>query len=374
MLRYLPRFDWPLLIATLLLFGTGWLALYSLSSSAPTLSGTIFMRQGIYALVGLGLFLFFFTTDYRHVARWSSSLYFITLAVLAAVLIIGSTVRGTAGWIDLGWFQVQPVEMAKFILIVFLASFLSRKRDTLGEGTGLLVSLTLVGVMVFLVLRQPDLGSALVLLAIWVGMLFLSGLNSRYVGWLTASGLILVMFGWAFLQPYQRDRILTFFDPASDPQGSGYNVLQAIVAVGSGGVFGKGIGHGSQSQLNFLPERHTDFIFAVIGEELGFLGILFLLLMYALLFFRLFLIATRSGDNLGYLCVGGVGIMFLAQVLVNIGMNMGLLPVTGIPLPFVSYGGSSLTATLASLGLVFNVAARSREENPFLSMPSRRTA
>lgn len=368
MLRRLLHFDWPLLVSVVLLYGVSLLALYSLSSGSVGLAGTVFMRQALYGAAGLVLFFFFFTTDYRHIARWSSAAYFVALVILAAVLVIGSTVRGTAGWLDFGWFQIQPVEMAKLVLIIFLASFLSRKKDSLGELNSLMVSLVLSGTMVFFVLRQPDLGSALVLIAIWAGMLFLGGLNLRHASILAVAGIGFVLVGWAFLQPYQRDRIATFFDPQSDPQGSGYNVLQALVAVGSGGVFGKGVGHGSQSQLNFLPERHTDFIFAVIGEELGFLGILFVLSMYALLFWRLFAIAMRAGDNFGYLFVGGVGIMLLVQVLVNVGMNMGLLPVTGIPLPLVSYGGSSLTTTLASLGMVFNIAVRGREETPFLAV------
>ncbi len=270
--------------------------------------------------------------------------------------------RGTAGWLHFGFFQVQPVEMAKLTLIIFLASFISKKKTELGEIVRIIVSFVLVFVLVVLVLKQPDLGSALVLSGIWAGMLFVSGIRIKHLILLLVVGMTVIGSSWFFLAPYQKDRVLTVLEPQADPKGSGYNVMQAIVAVGSGGLNGKGIGHGSQSQLNFLPEKHTDFIFSVIAEELGLFGSFLVLFLYGVILYRLKCIALSSQDNFGYLLTVGVMIMLFVQMLVNIGMNIGILPVTGIPLPLLSYGGSSLVTVLAALGLVSGVYMRRRSK------------
>jgi rod shape determining protein RodA len=230
----------------------------------------------------------------------------------------------------------------------------------LGEWTRVVASLVLSAVVIFLVLRQPDLGSSLVLAAIWAGMISVSGLRLKHFLVLGALGSLLVAGSWFTLAPYQKDRLETFLHPESDPQGSGYNVLQAMVAVGSGGIMGKGIGHGSQSQLSFLPEKHTDFIYAVIAEELGLFGAFFILLLYLGLLYRIKQIGARAGDNFGYLLSVGVLIMLFAQMFVNLGMCVGLLPVTGLPAPLLSYGGSSLVSVSFSLGLLLSVYQRRR--------------
>lgn len=365
--RQLSRFDWLLLAATFFLLGTGLLALYSFSA---TLSGnSFFIRQSIFALIGIASMLFVATLDYRHIARWSTPLYFSTLLILLLILFIGEPVRGTVGWLSFGVFQIQPVEFAKLVLIIFLASFISKKHSELGEWTRLIASLFLSASMIFLVLRQPDLGSSLVLGFIWLSMILVSGIRWKHFLVLSLLGILLMAGSWFLLAPYQKDRIENFWNPALDPQGSGYNVLQSIIAVGSGGFSGKGIGHGSQSELNFLPEKRTDFIFAVIAEELGLTGGILLILVYAFFLYRVKRIGDLAPDNTGYLIAVGILSMFFFQIAVNIGMNMGLLPVTGLPAPLLSYGGSSLLSVFLALGLLFSIYRfRRQKEDTLVSL------
>ncbi|HBP00935.1 MAG TPA: rod shape-determining protein RodA [Candidatus Moranbacteria bacterium] len=285
-------------------------------------------------------------------------MYFATLFVLLSVLIFGTTVRGTSGWIGLGAFRIQPVEISKIALIIFLASFISQKRMELGETGRLVASFILTSIMLILVIKQPDFGSSMVLLSIWVGMTLVSGISRKLMLTIVFFAAIFSFVGWFQLAPYQKDRIMSFVDPTRDPMGAGYNVKQSIVAVGSGGLTGKGIGHGSQSQLNFLPEKHTDFIFASIAEELGFLGSTFVIALFGTVFYRIRRIAQTAPDNFGYLVAVGVLVMFFVQSFINIGMNMGIVPVTGIPLPFLSYGGSSLISVFAAVGILLNIYSR----------------
>ena len=345
--------DWLLLAAVGLLLSMSMLALYSFSESV---SGNVYFgKQLLFAGVGVALMFFIGALDYRHFARMSTFLYFLTLAVLSLVLVIGEPVRGTVGWLSFFGFQVQPVEFAKLVLIIFLASFISQKRSELSEWARLIASLFLVAFMILLVLKQPDLGSSLVLMFIWGSMILVSGIRLKHFVVLTLLGGLLLTLGWILLADYQRARLETFINPELDPRGAGYNVLQSMVAVGSGGVWGKGIGHGSQSQLNFLPEKHTDFIYAVITEELGLVGGSLILFLYALLLYRIERIAKRARDNTGYLIAVGLFAYFLVQILINVGMNMGLLPVTGLPAPFVSYGGSSLLASCIGVGILLSI-------------------
>lgn len=355
MVRFFIKFDWVLVAAVTLLLGIGILALSSLSFPDGT---NYFSKQVLFASLGfLGMFILA-SVDYRHVQPYSTPLYFLALTSLVGVLVFGATIRGTAGWISLGAFQIQPVEFVKLALIIFLASFISKKKSELGEWTRVIASLLLSSLLIFLVMRQPDLGSSLVLAAIWAGMLLASGLRTKHVIVLALLGSLLAFGGWFALAEYQKQRIHTFLEPELDPQGSGYNVLQAIVAVGSGGLTGKGVGHGSQSQLNFLPERHTDFIFAVIAEELGLVGAFFVIGVYAVLLYRIKRIGDAAADNFGYLIAVGILVMFGTQITVNIGMNIGLLPVTGLPAPLLSYGGSSLLSVMLACGLLLGIHAQ----------------
>lgn len=364
--NFTQNFDWLLLSAMMLILSMGMLALYSFSE---TVTGNVYFgKQLLFALLGIGSMLFMASLDYRHIARLSTVLYFVTLLSLILVLLIGQPVRGTVGWISLFGFQIQPVEFAKLTLIIFLASFISKKRTELGEWTRLIASLFLVAIMIVLVLKQPDLGSSLVLLFIWGSMILVSGIRLKHFIVLALLGGVLLGVGWTVLAQYQKDRIETFIHPELDPKGAGYNVLQAMVAVGSGGFTGKGIGHGSQSQLNFLPEKHTDFIFAVLAEELGLLGAGVILFLYGLMLYRIERIALRAQDNAGYLIAVGIFSLFFIQIVINVGMNMGLLPVTGLPAPFLSYGGSSLLTSCIAIGLLLSIF-RLRGERGGLTLP-----
>ena len=354
------RFDWVLFSATLLLMGISGLILYSFSLNGGT---NYFLKQSLFSAIGLGAMFLVSFMDYRHIERASTPLYFVTLTILTVLLLVGSTIRGTSGWLSVGIFQVQPVEFAKVVLILFLSSFIRKKTTELGEWTRIIASLFLSAAMVFLVLRQPDLGSSLVLVAIWLGMIVVAGVRFSHMVTLAVLGSTLMFASWFLLAPYQKDRIDTFLHPERDPKGSGYNVLQSMVAVGSGGVFGKGIGNGSQSQLSFLPEKHTDFIYAVVTEELGLVGGWLVLVLYGVILYRIYRIATLARDNAGYLLSVGVFILFVTHIAINIGMNIGVLPVTGLPAPLLSYGGSSLLAFCVTLGLLQSVYRHQRDNS-----------
>jgi rod shape determining protein RodA len=259
------------------------------------------------------------------------------------------------------------VEIAKLALIIFLASFISKKKTELGGAVRLVASFILTGIMVFLVIKQPDLGSAMILAGIWIGMMLFSGINKKHFIVLALIGAVATSASWFFLADYQKNRMLNLVNPEVDPRGSGYNALQSLIAVGSGGMTGLGIGHGSQSQLNFLPEKHTDFIFAVVTEELGLVGSIIVLLLYAAMFYRIKKIAEKTPDNFGYLLSAGVMTMLFIQVVINIGMNIKFMPIAGIPLPFLSYGGSSLITSFIALGILLNInmkESRPRMINP----------
>lgn len=369
MLRIFFKFDWIVIAAIALLLGVSLLALYSLSVVA---NADYFFKQSIFVVFGLMVMFITAFSDYRHIEKYSTTLYFMTFLILGGVLLFGTTIRGTAGWISFGFFQVQPVEITKVTLIIFLASFISQKKSELGEWSRVIASLILSSILIFLVLKQPDLGSSLVLAAIWGGMILASGLRMKHLIVLGIMGGALVSGSWLVLEEYQKDRINTFIHPELDPRGSGYNVLQAIVAVGSGGLTGKGIGNGSQSQLNFLPEKHTDFIFAVIAEELGLIGAFFIIILYAVLLYRMKRIGEIASDNFGYLLAVGILVMFFTQITVNLGMNIGLLPVTGLPAPLISYGGSSLLSLLFAVGLLLSVYQRAKViDGPRISLEKR---
>ena len=360
MINKLLKIDWILLLSTLLLLGISLAVLYSISTGVPNEGGlSIFWRQVIFIFIGIICMLFFAFFNYQSLKSKSTLIYFLTLIVLLVVLIFGLTIRGTAGWIGVGSFHVQPVEIAKLSLIIFLASFISQKKMELGETGRLIASLILCGAMILLVIKQPDFGSAMVLVGIWISMTIVSGISAKKFFIIILFGIIIAFLGWFQLQTYQKNRIFGLVKSGIvDPQGSGYNVIQSIISVGSGGLVGKGIGHGSQSQLNFLPEKHTDFIFASIAEELGLLGSFFVIGLYLLMFYRMRMIALNAPDNFSYLIVVGIMTMFFIQIFENIGMNIGIMPVTGIPLPLLSYGGSSLITVLISIGILININSK----------------
>lgn len=353
------KFDWVLFFCTILLVFFGLAVVYSVTLSQETPQWTNLIKQSIALGLGLLLFLVLARIDYKLLKVYSKWLYVFGLTILAAVLILGSTVRGTRGWFVFGGVNFQPVELLKIIVIISLASYFSRLTRPLNQWRYFIVSGLIVLAPVALTMLQPDFGSALILLFLWLGTWLVIGLKKSQAVVLVLGGLTIFFLAWNFFfLPYQKDRISTFLSPASDPLGSGYNVTQAIIAIGSGGWIGRGLSFGSQSQLKFLPEAQTDFVFAVIAEELGLLGVLLVLGLFALIFYRLYKLTKICRDDFSLFLIIGIMLLFFCQLLLNVGMNLGLLPVTGITLPLVSYGGSSLMVFLLALGLAESVRAR----------------
>lgn len=359
MFSKLLKLDWILLVAVLLLLSIGLLSLYSLSTSGPTAANqNIFTKQLIFVFLGLGVMFFFAFLDYHYLRSYSTFFYFISLISLIFVLLWGGTIRETVGWLGFGAFHVQPVEIAKIGLIVFLASLISQKRMEFGEAGRMITSFIMASLMIYLVLRQPDFGSAVILAIIWLGMIVISGMSRKTLLILLILVILASFSSWFFLAPYQKDRLVNIVRPEFDPQGSSYNVSQSLIAVGSGGFSGMGIGRGTQSQLNFLPEKHNDFIFAMIAEELGLLGSFLVLFLFFIILYRLKKIADRAPDNFGFLLASGIMIVFFFQIFINAGMNLGIVPVAGISLPLVSYGGSFLFTALILIGVALNIGSK----------------
>lgn len=333
--------------------------IYGTSVSGDNLQ--VFWRQLIFALIGIGAYFFFAFYDYHSITKSNRFFYVGILILLVFVLFFAREIKGSSRWIDLGFFQLQPAELAKLSITLGLSRWMYLKRGQINSWKSIFITLVYIGIPAVLVALQPDLGSSIIIMGIWTGIIFISQIQKKYILILLMLAIIGAGISWRFvLQDYQKRRIEVFLNPELDPRGRGYNVRQAVIAVGSGQVFGKGLGHGLQGQLNFLPERQTDFIFASASEEIGFVGNLGLIILYFLLLSRLIYIMRRAKDDLAYYIVGGVLFMMIGQIFINIGMNIGLMPVTGIPLPFLSYGGSSLLVVLISLGIVQNIARQSK--------------
>ncbi len=318
-----------------------------------TSSQSLAFQQLFYAVVGLGFYGLLRFVDYRAVKFFIKPAYIFILFLLLITLVLGIESRGSVRWIPLLVFNLQPSEFAKPVLILALAEFWSRKYPS---WKNIAISAILTLPFLLLIFRQPDLGTTLTVFFIWVIMLFASNVSFKKMLILSAGGLSLIPFSYFFLQGYQKQRLESFLNPTIDPQGIGFHVIQSMIAVGSGEVFGRGLGRGTQSRLQFLPEFRTDFIFAFIAEELGFFGSLLVLLTYTAIFYLGFKTLLLSNDRFGELITVGVMAMLLFQVFINIGMNIGILPVTGITLPLLSYGGSSVISTLVCLGLVNSVS------------------
>lgn len=357
----LRSIDWVLVIAITVLLAFGFAAIYSVALSQPESDFLNVKKQAGAVLLGLIAAGFAIRSNYRLLRNYAVLLYGFGLLSLLAVLFFGVTIRGTTGWFALGPVNMQPVEFMKIALAVMLAAYFSERARRVFGWKELFESGVITAIPVGLTLMQPDAGSASLLIGMWGVVVLFAGLKGRHAAVLITSAIAFAWVAWNFLlEPYQRNRIFTFLDPSLDPLGTGYNVTQAIIAIGAGGMFGRGLGFGSQSQLKFLPESQTDFIFAVIAEELGFLGVLLILAAFILLFIRLGRIARRSADDFTAFLVLAIGGVLFVQVLVNAGMNVGLLPVTGVTLPLVSYGGSSLVFTLLMLGIVESAATLHR--------------
>lgn len=343
------RFDWTILVCALLLSGFG---VAIIGSVAPALLAS----QIIFYLLGFIFFYLFSRIDYRIYESVWKQMYGLSLILLLVTLVLGLEARGATRWISVFGLRLQFSEILKPFLIASIASFFAQKRE-LGPRQ-IILGLGIMSLPVLLVFKQPDLGNALLYLASFSALTFVAGTNFSYIVISLLGTGILLPVAWHFLADYQKLRLWSFISPMADPLGASYNAIQAVIAVGSGMFWGRGLGRGPQSQLLFLPEHHTDFVFASISEELGFVGAGLVLLIYFVLIWRIFRIGERASDKLGQVLAPGLAMMLLAQVFINIGMNMAILPVTGITLPLISYGGSSIMATFISLGIIANIASR----------------
>ena len=318
-------------------------------------------RQGLFAVVNLAMAAFLMNFDYKMLQGYGNKLYVFNLIMLLAVMLVGQSALGAQRWISIGPISIQPSEFSKLIMIVSLAGMLEEKVGKLNTLEDLIPVAAYVGLPFLLVLKQPDLGTSLVFLAIFFGMVFVCGIRLRLLGGIFAAGIAMLPLLWHFLKDYQKMRIMVFMDPNVDPLGSGYHIIQSKIAIGSGMLWGKGLFEGTQSQLNFLPENHTDFIFAVVGEELGFIGVVCLLLLYMVVLWRGVQIAKDASDMFGRLLAVGITSMLAFHVLVNVGMTLGIMPVTGIPLPLMSYGVSSLTTNIMAVAILINIQLRKKK-------------
>ncbi len=355
----LRKFDWLLVVAVFLLFSLGLSAIYSVGLNQEFTGASSFEKQVVFGVIGFVVFLFLGIQNYSLYRVSFKIIWSIMVLLLLLVLFFGEVLNGTKGWFVIFGLGFQPVELAKIVLIISLAKFFSNRYQQFFVLKHLIVSLLITLSLVIFVLFQPDFGSALVLLGIWFIMLLLTGINKKILFILGLIALILMGISWQlFLADYQKDRLAVFLDPARDPLGSGYNVTQATIAIGSGTFFGRGLGFGSQSQLKFIPEAQTDFLFAVIAEELGFFGVVLVFSLWFIIFWRLAVIARSASDDFGQFLVLGVMAVWLIHLIVNAGMNLGIMPVMGISLPFLSYGGSFLLVCLSLLGIVQSVAVK----------------
>jgi rod shape determining protein RodA len=355
-------YDVQLTVYAVLLAAIGLAMAYSHTTAQlgqALIEGTTFARGLLWA--GLALLVYALVTlfDYRWLRTLTWPIYVVNLALLGATLVLGDSDAASSRWISLGGFQLQFSEVAKILMIVVLARYLAdreRKLDSLGTilGAGLVVAPAWV-----LVMLQPDLGTSLVFFAILGGMLFMAGASLRWLGALALAGLAALPLVWTYvLHDYQRERFTSFLDPASDPLGAGFQLLTAQQAVASGGLFGAGLTNGAQNQSDLLPVQTTDFVFAIVAEELGFVGGIVIFLLFAALVWRVLAIAWRSRDPFGLMVGAGIASMIVFQFTVNVGMVLGVMPITGIPLPFITHGGSSLMSLAVGLGILQSISMR----------------
>lgn len=374
-----PRVDWLLTIAVLGLVTLGTLLVWSATTHREDLTGgdpTAYLKKQLVNIaIGLVLLVLVMATDHRWVRIVAPLVYLASLGGLVLVLTMGSTVNGSTSWVQLGGMSIQPSEFAKLAVVVGMALWVAERADvrkgrpglTWGDSVGdVLGMLVIAGLPAALILLQPDLGTMLVLSATVFGVLAVSGAPRRWLALLAAGGLTAgaAAIAAGFLKQYQVDRFLAFTNPDLDPRGAGYNVEQARIAVGNGGLFGQGLFDGSQTRAGFVPEQHTDFVFTVAGEELGLAGAGLLVALLAVVVWRALAIAARTDDLFGRLAAAGIACWFGFQAFQNVGMCLGIMPVTGVPLPFVSYGGSSMFAGMLAIGLLQNIHLRSTTVEP----------
>jgi len=368
MKRFLNLFsgiDWVLMAAAILLVCAGLVTMNSFVGETA-----FFNKQLVLFFISFGVFLCASIIDWRFLRRTHivMIIYGVSVVLLSLLFVVGSVFKGAQSWFSIGGFTFQPVDGAKLAIILLLSKYFSRRHVEIAHIRHIIVSGLYVGVVFVLVFLQPDFGSAIIIFATWLGMVLVSGISKKHLAFVGILGVVSFIFLWSFVfRPYQKARIMTFVSPLSDIRGTGYNAYQSVVAVGSGGLWGKGIGYGTQSKLQFLPEYQTDFIFAAFAEEWGFFGVLILITLYGIVFGRMLKIASRGESNFEVLFGTGLTILFMTHTTIHIGMNIGLLPVTGNTLPFMSYGGSHLLNEFLALGIMMGMNKYSRAVHKDLS-------
>ncbi|MBI3920634.1 MAG: rod shape-determining protein RodA [Armatimonadetes bacterium] len=359
--KTLKNLDGVLLLSVVALGVLGCLAVRSATHDNPYLSG-YGNKQVVWFVLGLGVMSLTLFVDWQFFERVNRWIYGINLALLSAVLVpgLGYEAGGAQRWVNLGYFQLQPSELSKPAIIITLAVLLLEHQDKIREFSTVIKSLLHVLPCMFLVLIQPDLGTALVIVALWLGMLFISGARLRHLAAIMVGGGLLFSLAWHLnlVRPYQKDRLAAFLHPDLSPLDAGYHVIQSQIAIGSGQLWGKGLFHGTQNKLNFIPEQHTDFIYTIVGEEGGFVGSTMVLALYLVLLLRGIQIVSENENPLGSLMGSGILSLLAFHVVVNIGMTMRVMPIAGVPLPFLSYGGSSMLSSMLLIGLLLGIGTR----------------
>ena len=355
--------DWILFLATMPLLAAGLISMRSFGVG----SDYYFTRQLLWIGIGIFVFFVFSLVDWRFLRKSELLAGFFVLMsfFLAALLVLGKTVKGAASWFDLGFFSVEPADPLKIVIILILAKYFSRRHIEIANIRHIILPSLYVFIPTIFVFLQPDFGSSVIIFLIWLGMMLVSGINKKHLLAIFLIVVVTLASAWLFVfKPYQKVRILTFLDQTRDARGAGYNALQSMIAVGSGQFFGKGIGFGSQSRLEFLPEHQTDFVFAAFAEEWGFAGALFVFLFYGIIIWRIFRIAALGRSNFESLYGIGTAVFLMTHFFVNIGMNIGIMPITGTTLPFLSYGGSHMLTVYAALGILMGMRRYSRHTHP----------
>jgi len=359
--KVLKRIDWMLLLFIAPIVAAGLVTMKSFVQGED--AGNFFNKQIIWAILAVAIFFIFSFIDFRFLKR-TDVIVFVFLAtsfLLIALFVLGKVSHGAQSWFSFGSFSFQPADIMKLVLVLILAKYFSRRHVEIRNIKHIFISGFYALIPFVLVLLQPDFGSAMVIFFIWLGMVLVSGISKTHLLVVFLGGVLLFVVAWVFLfAPYQKDRISNFLNPLADIHGSGYNAFQSTIAVGSGQIMGKGLGFGTQSRLQFLPEYETDFVFAAFAEEWGFIGSALILLLFGLVMWRVLYYATMGASNFEMLFGMGVAILLMSHILINIGMNLGLMPVTGIPLPFMSYGGSHLITEFMALGILMSMRRYAR--------------
>lgn len=361
--RIIKNIDMTLLSSVIVIALAG---LFTMSSFQG--NDSYFWKQGVWIAISLVVFLVASQFEYRFLKQTRNVMviYGVLLAMLVLLFMLGQMVKGAESWFRFGGFAFQPIDLMKLGLIIVLAKYFSRRHIEIANIRHIIVSGVYAIIPFILVVLQPDFGSAMVLFFIWFGLVLVSGISVRHLVAVFVMGALVFLLAWQFaFKPYQKARIINFINPLQDIRGTGYNAYQSTIAVGSGGLLGKGVGYGTQSRLNFLPEHKTDFIFAAYAEEWGFVGAMLLLVFFLIIFFRLALYAYVADSTFEALFTYGVLIWLIVHVVINIGMNIGIMPVTGIPLPFMSYGGSHLLAECLALGMCAGMRRYSRSGHKY---------